>query len=123
MSIYDRDAWPDPSANPLITILEREGEWISNAELLVALGYSSCKKSLIAQWPTLAEQLGADTIIAERGLAVPNAERQPRGGGRERYFSMKALVLIAMRAQTVNAVAFCDWIAAGAAIDARLDRL
>lgn len=112
VTIYDRSKWPNANNNPLIMLFEREGDWFSNTELLAALGYSSAKKSLIAQWPTLAQQLGdGDTAIAERGLLLGDSRRQPRGGGVERYFSRKALVLIAMRAQTVNAAAFCDWLA------------
>lgn len=117
MSIYDRAAWPHPSANPLIVLFERGDEWVSNSELLAALGYVSHKKSLIAQWPSLAEQLGADTAVAERGLMIPDSSRQPRGGGVERYFNRKALVLIAMRAQTSTAAAFCDWLAANSALN------
>lgn len=123
-SIYDRSRWPTPASNPLIQLFERGDDWFSNSELLIALGYSTRKKSLIAQWPTLAEQLGdTETSVAERGLATPNAARQPRGGGVERYFSRKALVLIAMRAQTINAASFCDWLAEDASIQARIDQI
>lgn len=122
MSIYDRAAWPKRSHNPLIQLFESGSEWFSNTELLRALGYTSRKKSLISQWPTLAAQLGEDeTCVAERGLMIPESRRQPRTGGLERYFSRKAIVLIAMRAQTINAAAFCDWIAEEAALDARDD--
>lgn len=124
MTIYDRSKWPAEDHNPLIILFESEADWFSNSEVLAALGYGDTKRSLISQWPTLAEQLGeGETAIAERGLMVADNRRQPRGGGLERYYSRKAVALIAMRAQTVNAAAFCDWLAAETAADVRLSDL
>lgn len=112
MSIYDRSTWPDHTENPLILLFENNQEWYTNAEIMAALGYTDQKRSLISQWPTLAEQIGEEhTGTISRGLMVPDADRQRRGGGTERYFTRKAFVLIAMRAQTVNAAAFCDYVA------------
>lgn len=111
MSIYDRSTWPDPRANPLVLLFERGDHWYSNTEILTALGYEP-RRSLISQWPTLAEQLGeGETAVRNRGLLVIDDKRQPRTGGLERYFSRKALIIIAMRAQSANAAAFCNYIA------------
>lgn len=113
MSAYDRSAWPDAERNPLVQLLRREDEWFSNAEILEALGYGGTKRSLISQWPTLASQLGDDdTVVESRGVMFVDNKPQGRTGGLERKYSRKALVLIAMRAQTTNAAAFRDWVAA-----------
>ena len=117
MSIYDRSTWPAPRENPLIQLFEQDKEWYTNAEILEALGYGDTKRSLISSWPTLAAQIGDDhTAITTRGLLLGGADRHPRSGGVERCFTRKALILIAMRAQTVNAAAFCDWLAADFAL-------
>lgn len=122
--IYDRSRWPEPAANPLIVLLERDAEWYTNKEVVAALGADGSRKSIFAQWPSLAQQLGDEhTAIISRGLLVPTAERQGRQGGQERCFSKKALIIIGMRAQTVNAAAFRDWIADGLAADIRLDQI
>lgn len=111
MSIYDRSTWPAPAANPMVILFERGDAWYSNAEILAALGYPP-KRSLISQWPTLLEQIGEDgTAIAARGWLAPGEGRQPQGGGQERLYSRKALVFIAMRAQTSIAASFCDYLA------------
>jgi prophage antirepressor-like protein len=118
MSIYDRKAWPSPENNPLVIMLERGEEWFSNAEIVAALG-SPPGKSILAQWPTLAEQIGEDhTGIVARGFITPTTERRASHGGQERVFSKKALVIIAMRAQTANAAAFRDCVAERLAISA-----
>lgn len=118
MSIYDRAAWPSPEANPIILLLTRGDAWFSNREILASLGYNDSKKSLVSQWPTLIEQIGeAETVIERLGWMTPANEPQPQGGGQERYFSAKAVAIIAMRAQTANAAAFRDWAAVRASTE------
>jgi len=114
MSIYDQSKWPNPEANPLVIMLERGDQWFSNTEINTALDPERRNKnrSVIANWPTLAEQLrDGDTMIEGRTFREPTNDRQGRTGGVSRYFSQRALILIIMRAQTINAAACRDWIA------------
>jgi hypothetical protein len=115
MGIYDRSKWPSPEANPLVLMLRRGDHWYSNAEILAALGVGTLNRSLVSQWPTLLDQIGAnETTVQRRGWYEEAPTAQPRGGGQERYYSRKALVIIGMRAQTPNAAAFRDWLAENA---------
>ena len=125
MDIYDRRFWPSPAANPLVNLFERDSDWYSNKEIVAALGLSATRpKALISQWPTLIDQIGEDnTALAERGLMLPTSERGRRAGGLERYYTKKALVLIAMRAQTTTAAAFRDCLAEDHELEARFDRI
>lgn len=112
MSIYDRSKWPSHEANPLVLMLKRGDQWYSNTEILAGLGYGGANRSLVSQWPTLLDQIGkTETTVEQLGWMSPAPQAQPRGGGQERFYSRKALVIIAMRAQTVNAAAFRDWLA------------
>lgn len=106
-------------------MVERDAEWFSNGEIIAALGGKGGRhKSILAQWPTLAEQIGEEhTGIVARGTINLTTERRPSHGGQERVFSKKALILIGMRAQTANAAAFRDWLAEGLVVDVRLDHL
>lgn len=111
--IYDRGSWPPPEQNPLIRLFEREGEWVSNAELVAALGLSS-RRSLGASYGgrSLLRRLGdGDTLIVERNWAFVAPYPMGNTGGQERIFSRKAMVLLSMNIQTVNAAAFRDWVA------------
>ena len=109
MSIYDRSQWPAPEANPLVIMLNRGDEWFSNKELTAALGISG-GRSILAQWPTLIDQIGEqETLVESRYGFLPRGDRGNHGG-LARYYSRKAVVLIAMRAQTPVAAAFRDWV-------------
>ena len=123
--IHDRANWPSPVSNPLIILFERDADWFSNTEIVAALGWRKGRsRSIVGQWPTLLEQLDPnDTIVTSRYSSVSDGQKAPQAGGQERYFTKKALALIAMRAQTVNAAAWRDWLASDLELEARLDRL
>lgn len=107
MNIYDRAGWPLPEQNPLVQLLLRPGSWVSNKELAEALGLvnTTRSKSVTGHWPNVLEELGpSETRIAKGNGA-------PLGRQTQRFFSKKALILTALRARTVNARGFCDWLA------------
>lgn len=108
MSIYDRAGWPPPEHNPLVMIVKRGEALVPQRELLFALGMSRTT-TLLAAWPTLAEQLGdGQTYIESKHYLTPDTKRT---GGLERYYTQKAVIIAGMRAQTSNAAAFRDWLA------------
>jgi len=111
MSINDRASWPSPAQNPLIALLKGDDEWIDNQTLAIALDPSNLhrRRSLVRHWPDLDDVLGPETAMRQGDLMVPWKQRG--GRGIRRVYSRKALVLIAMRAQTRNAAAFRDWLA------------
>lgn len=93
-------------------LLLRGDEWYSNQEIVQALGLTSDRALLSNVAPTFRRALGeSDAAIVSRGLVVPglNVSAANTGGGR--VFSRRALVLAAMRTNTVNAAAFRDWMA------------
>lgn len=115
MNIYDRSNWPSPEANPLLIMLKRGDEWYSNEEIVVALGLSRnraliCNSTIFGQ--SLAEE---DTAIVSRNHLTTTKSVTRSHGGQQRVFSRRALVLAAMRTNTVNAAAFRDWLATAAA--------
>lgn len=126
MDIYDRSNWPSPDVNPLVLLLRRPDEWFTNMEIQAALAPENADgpktKSPMGQWPRLRELLReGDTMMASRHFMWKSPTPEKRTGGLERLFSRRALVLIAFRAQTVNALAFRDWVAdqiAGGSFDA-----
>lgn len=123
MSIYDRSQWPAPASNPLILMFERGDEWYSSSEINACIdpARADAKRSLISNWPTLRLQIGEeDTVLRGRDWILKSAAPQGRTGGLERYYSRKAVILIAMRAQSVNAAAFRDWLAEGIVLDERV---
>ena len=107
MNIYDRAGWPSPERNPLVQLLLRPEPWMSNGELATALGLvnTTRSKSVTGHWKSVTEELGKEETMFRVGDGVA-ASRQ-----RVRCFSKKALVLTAMRARTINAAAFRDWLA------------
>lgn len=109
--IYDRSKWPSPEANPLVVMLQRGDEWYSNREIVQALGLSE-RRALLSRGTIFSRQLDAsDAAIKARGQVSPGVDFSASHGGQERVFSARALVLAAMRTNTVNAAAFRDWMA------------
>lgn len=114
MSIYDRSRWPSPQSNPLVIMLLRGDAWYSNSEINAAIspGVKGLARCFLADWPTLADELGPDqSLIESRSFGKLTNERQGQVGGVERFYSRKALIHIAMRARTPVAAAFRDWLA------------
>lgn len=114
MDIYDRALWPSPDENPLIQLFLSGDDWISNQDInaAISLERASQKRSLISQWQTLASQIGvSETRLVGTAMAVSTRGAHSQTGGVTREFSRKALILIATRAQAVNAAAFLDWLA------------
>ena len=112
--IYDRSAWPPPESNPLVQMFERGDDWYSNKELNTALqpGSERQRRSVVSNWPTLRNQLAdEDSMVSDRHFSQSTVVPQGGTGGLSRYWSRKALIIIAMRAQTINAAAFRDWLA------------
>ncbi len=111
MDIYDRSGWPPPDDNPLIALLGRGDEWYDNEEVVAALGLTA-KRALLSQGTIFGKQIGdGDTALMARDWIVPGKQVSRANAGRTRVFSRRAVVLAAMRTNTVNAAAFRDWIA------------
>ena len=112
MNIHDRSNWPRPGSNPLVLMLQRGDDWYSNKEINVALdGNRAPSRSPLASWPKLREMLeDGDTVLDGRFFASFELAPRQNTGGTARYFSRKAFVLICLRAQSVNAAAFRDWL-------------
>lgn len=107
--IYDRAKWPPPEANPLVAMFQGGDDWIGNHELADALGLVNTtrgNKSVTGHYKDVLSYLGSDCSKLERQSFNGN-----RGTQERRFFSRKAVVLIAMRARTVNAAAFREWLA------------
>jgi prophage antirepressor-like protein len=118
--IYDRSKWPPADQNPLVLLLERGDEWYTNRELVLALGLTPNRAMISTGNPTFIRALGeGDTAVVSRGGYVySDAIRAAHSGrGNNRLFSRRALVLAAMRTNTVNAAAFRDWLATSIAED------
>lgn len=112
--IYDRATWPPPESNPLVLMLRREEEWYTSREVNVALqpGRVKPKGSPMASINQVLRIIGEDESIISSRLGQTTTTGSVRSvGGHERFFSRKAVVLIAMRASTSNAAAFRDWLA------------
>lgn len=108
MKTHDRAAWPAPADNPLVLLLQRPDEWISNTELAEALEFTpqSRSKAVVGHYKDLDEELGKGETMLQKRI-------DPKGQPRlVRLYSKKAMVLICMRARTRNAAAFRDWLAA-----------
>jgi prophage antirepressor-like protein len=105
--IYDRSKWPTPEANPLVQLLLRPGDWVTNNELATALELvnTTRSKSVVGHYRSLVDEIGPENTKLERGGKLV------KHGHLVRYFTKKALVRIAMRSQTKNAEAFRDWVA------------
>ena len=76
--------------------------------------YGSCELSFNKAGPTFQRALAdGDTAIEKRGQIIPVAgvNRANSGRGNVRLFSRRAVVLAAMRTNTVEAAAFRDWLA------------
>lgn len=115
MDIYDRTGWPAPASNPLVIMLQRGDEWYSNEEIVAALGLSA-KRALLSEGTIFKKQIrDDDAAVVSRGWLVPGKSVTRANGGTMRVFSRRALVLAAMRTETINAAAFRDWLASHAA--------
>lgn len=114
--IYDRSEWPSPEANPLVQLVMRGDEWYSNKEINSALdvGREGSKAGApMANLKQVIRVIGeTETVIESRSFgAIQSSRAAFKDGGTARYYSRKALVLLAMRANTINAAAFRDWLA------------
>lgn len=115
MDIYDRAAWPSPESNPLVVMLKRGDEWYSNEEIVTALGLSA-KRALLSEGTIFKKQIrDDDAAVVSRDWLRPVKAVTRSNGGTMRVFSRRALVLAAMRTETINAAAFRDWLATRAA--------
>jgi len=115
----NRSLWPLVHENPLIALLFGEDEWIDNQMIALALDptTTAVRPSLLAYWPTLNAELGAETAFRKEGRILSDGHKG--GRGIRRVYTKKALILIAMRARTHNADAFRDWLAGNAACAAQ----
>lgn len=111
MSIYDRTQWPKPEENPLILMIHRDDEWFSNEEVVAALGLSEGRALLSNQTAFVQALTDDDTGIVGRDWLTPTRNVSRAHGGAMRVFNRRAVVLVAMRTNTINAAAFRDWMA------------
>lgn len=116
--IYDRSKWPPPEANPVVQMVMRGDDWYSNKEVNAAfdVGRKGSKAgSPMSNLKQVIRVIGeAETVIESRSFgAIQSSRAAFKDGGSARYYSRKALVLLAMRANTINAAAFRDWLAGG----------
>lgn len=111
MDIYDRALWPSPDSNPLVRLILSADQWFSNEELVKAIGLSP-KRALLSTGTAFGRQIADDdAAIVSRDYLVPGKKVTRANGGTMRVFNRRALILAAMRAETINAAAFRDWMA------------
>lgn len=113
--IYDRSKWPTPEANPLVQLLLLGDDWYTNKEINLALDPERPEKPRGAPMADLKQTMkviGEDhsAIRTARGTWRITAAPAHAHGGTERVYSREALILIGMRANTVNAAAFRAWL-------------
>jgi len=109
--IYDRTKWPSPESNPLVLLLQRGDEWYSNEELVRAFGLSA-DRALLSRGTSLVKILrDNDAALVSRDELAHGKSIGRSHGGQQRVFNRRALILAAMRTNTVNAAAFRDWLA------------
>lgn len=113
--IYDRALWPSPESNPVIQLLTRDDDWFSNAELVEALGLAP-RRALMSMGTIFSRQIDSlDSAIVDRNYLTPGVGVNRANGGTMRVFNRRALIIAAMRTETINAAAFRDWLASRAA--------
>ncbi len=111
MDIYDRSIWPSPDRNPLVRMLESGDEWFTNEQIVLALGLAQ-GRALMSKGTIFQKQIAeGDAAIVSRGWLTPGTKISRSNGGSLRVFNRRALVMAAMRTDTVNAAAFRDWMA------------
>lgn len=103
MSIYDRSKWPPPEENPILVLLRRDQEWFENRDVVEAFKDEGQVTNQMPVGPTTLylETLGIETKVDMCGKRVWR-----------RWYTKKGIVLMAMRARTLKAQAFRDWMAA-----------
>lgn len=114
--IYDRSKWPSPEANPLVQLLLRGDDWYTNREINAALKPSRAGKPNGAPMADLAQTMriigeGHTVLRTPNGGVIATKANAATHGGTERLYSREALVMLAMRAKTINAAAFRAWLA------------
>lgn len=110
--IHDRSRWPTPQSNPILQLLLRGDDWYSNKEVVAALGLSPKRALLSNSAARFSREITReDTAVRGRLGVIHTATISPAHAGSERLFSRRALVLAAIRTDTVNAAAFRDWLA------------
>ena len=112
MDIYDRTLWPAVDQNPLILLLARGDDWYPNVEVVKALGLSE-SRALLSKGTIFSRQIrDDDKAVGKRiGTDVGSDISTANRGGTQRLLSRRAVVMAAMRTDTVNAAAARDWIA------------
>ena len=109
--IYDRALWPTPDANPLVKLMRRGDVWFSNFEVVTALGLSP-SRALMATGTIFSRQIDTlDSAVMSRSYLTPGVGVNRSNGGSVRMFNRRAVVIAAMRTETINAAAFRDWMA------------
>lgn len=109
--IYDRALWPTPDENPLVQLFENSEDWVSNKELVAAFGLAERRAMMSNQTAFVQCLAHEDTAVWTRDSWRQGVGVSRSNGGTERVYSKKALILAAMRVNTVNAAAFRDWLA------------
>lgn len=111
MDIYDRAAWPKPESNPLVQLLLSGDEWFTNEQIVTALGLSR-NRALLSEGTIFKRQIDdGDAGTVSRGWLTPGKKVTRSNGGTMRVFNRRALVIAAMRTDTLHAAAFRDWMA------------
>jgi prophage antirepressor-like protein len=111
--IYDKSKWPTAGGGLRLMLLSDQ-EWFTNEELVTYLGLSTTRALISQSGPTFRRSLAdGDTAVMVRGQIIPTSSVNPAhsGRGNVRLFSRRAVVLAAMRTNTVEAAAFRDWLA------------
>lgn len=115
--IYDRSKWPPPEANPLVLLVLRGDQWFTNKEINAALDPGRADgKPRGAPMANLKQTMkvigeGHSAIWTSRQAWMLTNAPAVNHGGVERVYTLEALILLAMRANTVNAAAFRAWLA------------
>lgn len=109
--IYDRSAWPSPEENPLVLLVKCKEEWFPNEQVVAALGLAP-GRALLSNGTVFKRQIrDEDAAIVSRGWLVPSKNVNRSNSGQMRLLSRRAVIIAAMRTETVNAAAFRDWMA------------
>lgn len=114
--IYDRSKWPTPEANPLVQLLLRGDEWYTNREINAAFDPARADKPNGAPMANLAQVMrvigdGHSMLRRPFGQMMVTKANARAHGGTERFYSREALIMLGMRANTINAAAFRAWLA------------
>lgn len=99
-------ALAEGGADALVEILRGPEEWISNRQIMDALGYKKGIRPVTPMWFKYVESLGEEHSVIMKTLDARGQQRVA-----VRYFSKKAAILIALRVHTEAAAVFRMWLA------------